>query len=78
MVLFGPEVKASITIEPEGKRNVEGVFAVRGSEVGEFRNITDHLGVTTFLADFVAEFVPDVEPITVLFIDLGATNFDFA
>ena len=50
-------------------------ISVDGSE---FRNITDHSGITTFLADLVGKFVPDIEPVTVLFIDLGTTNFDFA
>ena len=43
---------------------------------GEFGNITDHLGVTSLMADLARELVPDVKPITVLLIDLRASNFE--
>ena len=39
-------------------------------------DVTDHGGVAAFLADFVGEFVPDVEPVTVLFVNLGAADFE--
>jgi hypothetical protein len=45
-------------------------------EGGVFRYVTDHAGIAAFLAYFVGEFVPDVEPVTVLFVDLGAADLE--
>ena len=61
------------------ERNIHGVgiFGV-GTDGSEFGNITDHFGKTSFLANFVRKFVPDVEPVTVLFINLRTTDFDLA
>jgi len=52
---------------------IGGLGLVKGGDVGY---VTNHAGVATFLAYFVGEFVPDVEPVTVLFVNLGAANFE--
>jgi hypothetical protein len=46
-------------------------------EVSKFRNVTNHLGVTGLFASFLGEFVPDVEPLTILFVNALTTDFDF-
>jgi hypothetical protein len=46
-------------------------------EVSKFRNVTNHLGVTGLFTRFLGEFVPDVEPLTILFVNALTTDFDF-
>jgi hypothetical protein len=55
-------------------------FTTLDNQVGELRNVTYHLGVTGLLTRFLGEFVPDVEPLTIMLIDTLTTNleFDFA
>lgn len=48
-----------------------------GKEVGEFRYVTDHLGISGLLTSGLGKFVPDVEPVAILFVDLLATDFEF-
>ena len=43
-------------------------------QVHELRHVADHTGVTTLLARGQGQLVPDVHPVTVLLIDLLATN----
>ena len=60
----------------ELERDVYGVFIVGCGEVGVVGYVTYHAGIAAFLADFVGEFIPDVEPVAVLFVDLGSANFE--
>jgi hypothetical protein len=55
-------------------------FTTLDNQVGELRNVTYHLGVTGLLTRFLGEFVPDVEPLTIMLIDTLTTDleFDFA
>lgn len=48
-----------------------------GKEVGEFGYVTDHLGISGLFASGLGKFVPDVEPVAILFVDLLATDFEF-
>jgi len=46
-------------------------------QVGQFRDVTNHLGITSLLAGLLGEFVPDVHPVTVLLVNTLATDFNF-
>ena len=46
-------------------------------QVGEFRDVADHLGITSLFTSLLGEFVPDVEPVTILLVNALTTNFDF-
>ena len=69
--------KTWVAAEPEFKRNVEGglFFAVFG--MGEGRNVTNHAGVAVLVASGLGEFVPDVEPVTVVLVNALTADFDF-
>ena len=43
-------------------------FTTLDEEVDEFRNIAYHFSVTGLFTGFLGEFVPDVEPITIMFV----------
>jgi hypothetical protein len=45
-------------------------------EVSKFRNVTNHLGITSLFTRLLGELVPDVEPLTVLLVDALTTNFN--
>ncbi len=56
-----------------------GITAIRaglGDLAGELRDVTDHLGVTGLLTSLLRELIPDVEPVTVVLIDLLTTDLD--
>lgn len=45
-------------------------------QVGEFRDVTNHLGVTSLLARLLGELIPDVQPLSVLLVDALTTDLD--
>ena len=45
-------------------------------EVDEFRNVANHLRVAGLLARLLRELIPDLEPVTVVLVDLLATNLN--
>ena len=45
-------------------------------QVGQLRNVTNHLGVTGLLARLLSELVPDVEPVTIVLVNALATDFN--
>ncbi len=45
-------------------------------EVGELRDVTNHLGITSLLTRLLGELVPDVEPVTIVLIDTLTTDFE--
>jgi hypothetical protein len=51
-------------------------FGILGERAYEFRHVTYHFFVTSLLAGFLAEFIPDVEPVTVVLVDLLTTDFN--
>ena len=57
------------------------VIVARGStlvqQVGELRDVADHLSITSLLSRFLGEFVPNVEPVTIVLVDTLSTDFDF-
>lgn len=77
VVLKGNEgdAKTIVSAVEELKRYVEYIGIVTGGKVSVGRYVTYHAGIATFLAYFVGEFIPDIEPVTVLFVNLGAANF---
>ena len=46
-------------------------------QVCEYRDVTNHLGVTSLLTGLLGKLIPDVEPVTVVLIDTLTTDFDF-
>jgi hypothetical protein len=47
-----------------------------GEGVHEFRDVTNHLGVTGLLASRAGELVPDVEPVTVVLVNALTTDLN--
>ena len=45
-------------------------------QVGQLRNVADHLGITGLLASLLGQLVPDVHPVTILLVDALATDFN--
>ena len=45
-------------------------------EIDEFRNVANHLGVAGLLARLLRQLIPDLEPVTVVLIDLLSTNLN--
>ena len=78
VVLEGNEgdAKAIVSAVEELKGYIYYVGIVGSSKVSVVGYVTYHAGIATFLAYLVGEFIPDVEPVTVLFVDLGAANFE--
>ena len=77
VVLEGNEGDAEAIVsaveELKGYVYYVGIVGSRKVSVGGY--VTYHAGIAAFLAYFVGKFIPDVEPVTVLFVDLGAANF---
>jgi hypothetical protein len=46
-------------------------------DLGKSWDITNHICVSDLVTWGLGEFVPDVEPVTVVFVDSLSTNFDF-
>jgi hypothetical protein len=82
------EGQTVIASEVELERNVESVrgleeivirnIPAESADGGEFGDVTNHLSITSLVADLARELVPDVKPITVLLVDLRATNFELS
>ena len=77
VVLEGDEgdTEAIVSAVEELEGYVEYIGIVAEGKVSVGRYVTYHAGIATFLAYFVGKFIPDIEPVTVLFVDLGAANF---
>jgi hypothetical protein len=45
-------------------------------DVGEFRDVTNHLGVTSLLASLLGELIPDLEPVTVVLVNALTTDLE--
>jgi len=56
---------------------IVAVGAALVEQVGELRDVADHLGISSLLASLLGEFVPDVEPVTILLINSLTSNLDF-
>ncbi len=52
------------------------VLTTLDEEVDELRDVTNHLGVTGLLTGLLGELVPDVEPVTVVLINLLTTDLN--
>ena len=48
---------------------IVAVLTTLGDEVGELRNVANHLGIASLLASLLGELVPDVEPLSVVLVD---------
>jgi len=75
------EGKSRVAAEPEFKRNVKVHFGYKGTirtggcYLGKAGYVSNHVGVSEFVARSLREFVPDVHPVTVVFVDALAANF---
>jgi hypothetical protein len=65
-----------MTVEPELQRNVQGTGWDRRGFSGKFGSVTNHDVVTIFVFLGLGEFLPDVEPLTVVAVNLLASDFD--
>jgi hypothetical protein len=83
VVLKGNQRKSQtvVSVEPELEWNVESVLVLNkasliwGLEIAQLWYITDHLGVTSLEITISRKLPPDVQPVTVLLIDSGTSNF---
>ena len=51
-------------------------FTALDNEVGEDRDVTNHLGVASLLARFLGELIPDVEPLAIVLVNALATDLE--
>jgi hypothetical protein len=71
------ESVACVAAEPELKRDVEKVRVLATREASETVNVANHLVETVNLASGDCEFLPDVEPFTIVLVDSLTTDLDF-
>jgi len=85
-----PELQRNVQSVLRGARGnlVEGVglrvvragsvaaLATLDEQVDELRHVANHLGITGLLARLLGELVPDVEPVTIVLVNLLATNLN--
>ena len=55
---------------------VVAVLATLGEQVHQLGNVANHVGVARLLAGLLGELIPDVEPVTVVLVDLLATDLE--
>jgi hypothetical protein len=91
MVLKSNQRKSQtrVAAEPELKRNEESSLRDAGSRItiistfsmsnrlGKTRDVTNHVSITSLMTSSLGQFIPDMEPITVVFINTLTTDFDF-
>ena len=46
-------------------------------QVGQLRDVANHLGITSLLASLLSEFIPDMHPVTVLLVDALPSYLNF-
>jgi hypothetical protein len=51
-------------------------LATLNDEVGELRNVANHLGITGLLARLLGELIPDVEPLTIVLVNALTTDLE--
>ena len=51
-------------------------YTALDDQVGELRNVANHLGVAGLLASLLGELVPDLEPVTIVLVDALTANFE--
>ena len=52
------------------------ILTALDEEVDELRHVADHLGVTGLLAGLLGELIPDLEPVTIVLVNLLATDLN--
>ena len=52
-------------------------FTALDNQIGELGYVTNHLGITGLLTRLLGEFIPDVEPLTIMLIDTLTTDLEF-
>ena len=63
------ESKTRVTAEPELKRNVESSsLSTVKSSTSKGKSVANHIVVSNLVSGLLSKLVPDVEPITVLFV----------
>ncbi len=55
---------------------IVAALAALDEQVHQLRDVADHLGVTGLLARLLGELIPDVEPVTVVLVDLLTADLD--
>jgi hypothetical protein len=56
---------------------IVAILTALNDQVGELGDVTNHLGVTGLLTRLLGEFIPDVEPITVVLVNALTTDLEF-
>ena len=59
-----------------GRAAVVAALTALDEEVDEGRNVADHLGIAGLLASLLGELIPDLEPVTVVLVDLLTTDLN--
>ena len=55
---------------------IVAVLATLGDQVGELGNVTHHLGIASLLTRLLGEFIPDVEPLTIVLVNALTTDLE--
>lgn len=70
--------KAWIPVPEEFQRNVQGITLHGGGRRGgQVRGVTDHGSITQLVASGLGQLGPDVDPVTVVFVNALTTDFEF-
>jgi hypothetical protein len=55
---------------------IVAVLTTLSDQVGQLRDVTHHLGVTSLLTRLLGELIPDVEPLTIVLVDTLTTDLE--
>ena len=55
---------------------IVAILTTLGDQVGELGNVTHHLGVPSLLTRLLGQFVPDVEPLTIMLVNALTTDLE--
>ena len=55
---------------------IVAILTTLGDQVGELGNVTHHLGIASLLTRLLGQFVPDVEPLTIVLVNALTTDLE--
>ena len=59
------------------RASIVAVLTALHQQVHEFRHVANHLGIASLLSRLLGEFIPDLEPVTIVFVDTLTANLEF-
>jgi len=76
--LLFPAYITGIPVEPELEWHIQDLAGHSGVllHTGQLGDVSNHVGVTQLVTRGLGQLVPDVEPVTVVFVDTLTTDFD--